>query len=171
MRIELASLERSKEFAHVYAPGNLVLQDDRLRLVVLPRISGKISRDAAAVKVSGRLTAHLQIECDRCLKFVEFPVDAPFSVQYVTEEDERAQHAVELTEEELNFIVFDGDALDIDELIAEELQLAVPAHVLCKDDCEGLCPVCGLNRNTVDCGCETPEVDPRWAGLKKLVNS
>ncbi|HEV7684362.1 MAG TPA: DUF177 domain-containing protein, partial [Pyrinomonadaceae bacterium] len=57
-----------------------------------------------------------------------------------------------------------------DELVTEELLLAIPDHVLCNDNCKGICPVCGKDRNSVDCNCETKEVDPRWAGLKVLVN-
>jgi uncharacterized protein len=170
MRIELANLKDSKEFVQAYAADELVLQDERLRLVGPPEIAGEIRRDTPAVKVDGRLTAVLQVECDRCLKFFEFPVNTTFKVQYVTPDNEPAQTAVELTEEDLDLAVFDGEGLDIDELVAEELLLAVPAHVLCKDDCKGLCPVCGVDLNMVDCGCEKDDLDPRWAGLKKLVN-
>ncbi|MFN2492935.1 MAG: DUF177 domain-containing protein [Pyrinomonadaceae bacterium] len=170
MRIELASLERSKQFAHVYAPGELLLSEERMRLVDFPAVSGEIWRDERAVNVSGKLTAVLQVECDRCLKFVEFPVNATFKVQYIPPEEDKAEPAVELTEEDLDFAVFAGDAIDVDELVAEELLLAVPAHVLCKDDCKGLCLACGSDKNTVDCGCATAEVDPRWAGLKEIMN-
>ena len=171
MRIELARLEGANEFAHTYAPGELVLQDDRLRLVLLPTVSGKIRRSGGRLHVNGQLEAKVQVECDRCLKAVDLPVDSKFKVEYITPEDYQAQQAVELAEEDMDFGVFDGDVIDVDELVVEELTLAVPAHVLCKDNCKGICPACGIDRNQLDCGCETAEVDPRWAGLKKLVNS
>ena len=60
--------------------------------------------------------------------------------------------------------------IDIDELVHEEILLAVPDHILCQDDCKGICPGCGADRNAVNCGCASAEVDPRWAGLKELVN-
>jgi uncharacterized protein len=170
MRIELARLEGANEFAHAYAPGELVIEDNRMRLLRLPTVSGKIRREGRRIKLNGSVSAQVQVECDRCLKFVAFPVDSKFMLEYVTPEDYQAQHAVELTEDDLDFAVFDGEVIDIDELVAEELLLAVPAHVLCKDNCKGICPVCGEDRNQLDCGCETAEVDPRWAGLKKLVN-
>ena len=171
MRIELAGLESGKgAFAHSYAPGELVLEDERVRLLSPPTVSGQIRREGRRVHVSGLVTARLQLECDRCLKPVERPVDSRFKLEYVTAEDYEAQQAVELTEEDLDLSVFDGEVIDIDELITEELLLTVPDHVLCDDNCKGICPVCGVNRNSVDCECRTAEVDPRWAGLEKLVN-
>ena len=171
MRIELAGLESGKgAFAHAYAPGELVLENDRVRLVAAPTVSGEFLQEGRRVHFSGRLDARMQVECDRCLKPIEIPVDSRFKLEYVTAEDYQAQQAVELTEEDLDLSVFDGEVIDIDELVTEELLLAVPDHVLCNDNCKGICPVCGVDRNSVDCVCQTAEVDPRWAGLKELVN-
>lgn len=172
MRVELAGLESGRgAFAHAYAPGEIVLEDERLRLIDPPTVSGQLRQEGRRVHVSGQLAARVQVECDRCLKPVEIPVDSRFKLEYVTAEDYEAQQAVELTQEDLDLSVFDGEVIDIDELVTEEILLAVPDHVLCNDDCKGICPVCGADRNLVDCGCRTAEVDPRWAGLKKLVNS
>lgn len=171
MQIELASLEGGKgAFAHSYAAGELVLEDERVRLLVPPAVSGNIRQKERSVDVSGRLTARVLLECDRCLKPIELPVDSKFKLEYVTVEEYRAQQAVELTEEDLDLSVFDGEVIDLDGLVTEELLLAVPDHVLCNDNCKGICPVCGKDRNTIDCSCETKEIDPRWAGLERLVN-
>jgi DUF177 domain-containing protein len=171
MRIEIAGLEDGKgAFAHAYAPGELVLEDDRLRLLIAPTVSGNLHQKGRRVHASGRLAARLQVECDRCLKPVELPVDSRFKLEYVTPEDYQAQQAVELTEADLDLSVFNGEVIDVDELVTEELLLAVPDHVLCKENCKGICPVCGVDRNAVGCECQTGEVDPRWAGLKELVN-
>ncbi|MDQ2976064.1 MAG: DUF177 domain-containing protein [Acidobacteriota bacterium] len=170
MQIEIANLEGAKDFSHSYASGELVLEDDRLRVVNPPTISGKIRREGNRAHVKGRVTGGVQVECDRCLTLIELPVDSTFKLEYVTPEDYQAQQVIELTEDDLDLSVFDGEAVDIDELVTEELLLAVPDHVLCKDDCKGICPVCGADRNTVECSCERAETDPRWAGLKELVN-
>ncbi len=172
MRIELAGLENGKgAFAHAYAPGELVVEDERLRLLVAPTVFGEIRLKGERVNVSGRLTARVKLECDRCLKPIELPVNSKFKLEYVTAAEYEAQQAVELTEADLDLSVFDGEAIDIDELVTEELLLAIPDHVLCNDNCKGICPVCGKDRNSVDCNCENKEIDPRWAGLKNLVNS
>jgi uncharacterized protein len=88
----------------------------------------------------------------------------------VTAEDYEAQQAVELSEEDLDLSVFDGAVIDLDSLVREELLLAAPDQVLCQQNCQGLCPNCGVDRNLTACDCETAEMDPRWAGLKELVN-
>jgi uncharacterized protein len=169
VRIELASLEAEKgTFAHDYSEGELVLVEDRLRLVQAPRISGDIRRDGQRAHVRGRVTARVQVECDRCLKPIELPVDSSFKLEYVTQADYQAQQAVELTEDDLDLTVFDGEVIDIDELVNEEILLAVPDHILCQDNCKGICPRCGADRNSENCGCETAEVDPRWAGLQEI---
>ena len=172
MRIELASLEAGKgTFAHAYVAGEIVPDDERVNLLEAPAVSGGIRQKGGRVHVGGRVSARAQVECDRCLKPVELPIDSPFKREYVTAEDYREQQAVELTEQDLDLSVFDGETIDIDELVTEELLLAIPDHILCSEGCKGMCAVCGANKNSTECGCETRAVDSRWAGLEKLVNS
>jgi uncharacterized protein len=64
--------------------------------------------------------------------------------------------------------VFDGEAIDVDEIVKEQILLAVPTRMLCRDECKGICPQCGIDKNTGDCQCVTDETDPRWAALKNL---
>ena len=170
MRIELESLEGGKgKFAHDYAPGELVIEDERLSLVVPPKVSGDIRREGDRVKVKGRVTGRIQLECDRCLKPVELAVDSKFKLEYVTPKEYAALQEGDLTEEQLDLATFDGEAIDVDALVTEELLLAAPDHLVCEEACKGMCAVCGVNKNVADCTCETKEIDPRWAGLKDLV--
>ncbi len=171
MRIELASLDEGKgRFAHSYDEGELVLEEERLRLLQPPTVSGQIRQADRRAHVKGSVVARVQVECDRCLKPIELPVDSSFKLEYVTQQDYQEQQAIELTEDDLDLTVFDGEVIDIDELVTEEILLAVPDHVLCRDDCKGICPRCGADRNSVLCGCEAADIDPRWARLKELVN-
>ena len=171
MLVELASLERqSGKFAHNYAPGELELNEDRVSIAKPPRVSGRVQQFASKVTVSGEVTAELSLECDRCLKPLMIPVSNIFRVEYVTPEVYQAGQGTELLDEDLSLSVFDGAILDIDELVREQLLLAVPAQALCREDCKGLCPVCGDDRNVKDCSCQQAEIDPRWAGLKEIVN-
>jgi uncharacterized protein len=171
MRIELAELENGKgAFAHSYAPGELAFADERVSLVSEPSISGSLHQQERRVHIAGQLAARVQVDCDRCLQPVELPVAARFTLEYVTREDYQAQQAVELTADDLDLSVFDGEVIEIDELVGAELRLAVPDQVLCNESCKGICPVCGVDRNSVGCGCQTAEIDPRWASLKELVN-
>ncbi len=171
MRIQLASLENGKgSFSHDYAPDELVLEDERVKLRESPVVSGHIRVVGQRAHVSGSVSARLQLECDRCLQAIEFPVNSVFQLEYVTPADYAAQQAVELTEQDLDLSTYDGETIDLDELVKEELFLAVPDHILCSENCKGICPTCGADQNAADCSCDKNDIDPRWAGLKELVN-
>jgi uncharacterized protein len=58
--------------------------------------------------------------------------------------------------------------LQLEDVLREQVLLALPARTLCQPDCKGLCPVCGHNRNEVSCDCVSRQPDPRWAGLAGL---
>jgi uncharacterized protein len=93
------------------------------------------------------------------------PIDSHFNLQYLTREDYESSAAVELDEPDLIVSIFDGETLDVDELVREQLLLSVPDYSLCREDCQGLCPVCGANRNSKQCDHQDADVDPRWEGL------
>ena len=62
----------------------------------------------------------------------------------------------------------EGEILETDPILIEQLQLNVPMKPLCRPDCKGSAPVCGADRNDGDCSCEEPTGDPRWAALAAL---
>ena len=171
MRVELASLDRNGgKFAHNYQPGELELDEERVTLATPPRVTGRIQLSDSKVTIRAEATAELQVECDRCLKPLSIPVSTTFEVEYVTPDIYKAGQAAELLDEDLSLSVFDGEVIDIDELVREQLLLVLPVQILCQDECKGLCPECGGDRNLADCKCQEVEIDPRWAGLKEIVN-
>jgi len=171
MRIELVNLEHGRaDFAHVYQPDELGLFDERISLVEPATVNGTVRMAGPEVFVNGHVKTRAAVECDRCLKQVEIPVDADFELEYVTGPIYESSEAAELTEDELSVAVFDGEAIDVDEIVKEQVLLAVPTRTLCQPDCKGICPDCGIDKNTGDCACETKEVDPRWAALKNLTS-
>ncbi|HEY0724848.1 MAG TPA: DUF177 domain-containing protein [Pyrinomonadaceae bacterium] len=170
MRIELENLEGGKgDFAHVYQPEDLNPVDERISLSGPATVSGKIWQAGNEVFVNGHVETRAQVECDRCLQPVEIPVSTDFALEYVTGSEYEAARAVELTEAEMSIAVFDGEAIDIDEIVKEQVVLTVPTRMLCREDCKGICPECGADRNSGECSCSTNEIDPRWAALKKLI--
>jgi len=170
MRIELENLEGSKgDFAHVYQPEDLNPVDERISLTEPATITGKVRLAGNEVFVNGHVNTRARVECDRCLQPVEAPVDADFALEYITgSEYELGGSAVELTEAEMSVSVFDGEAIDVDEIVNEQVVLAVPTRMLCREDCKGICPECGSDRNTGNCSCAIEDIDPRWAALKNL---
>ena len=171
MQIELSSLPgKAGKLDHVYAPGELVLDDERVSLAVPPKVSGQITRTERKVVVEGQLNAVVSVECDRCLKPMELPIDTKFKVEYVTPATYNASDVAELGEDDLALSVFDGELINIDEIISEQVLLAVPSQAVCDENCKGLCPICGTDLNVASCTCRETEIDPRWQGLKELVN-
>ena len=169
MRIELENLEGGKgDFAHVYQPDDLNPVDERISLTQPATVSGKVRLAGNEVFVNGHVETRAQVECDRCLQPVELPVDADFALEYITGSEYESSGAAELTEAEMSVSVFDGEAIDVDEIVKEQIVLAVPTRMLCREDCKGICPECGADRNKGDCNCTTNDIDPRWAALKNL---
>jgi len=70
-----------------------------------------------------------------------------------------------LFEDEMYPIV--DDAIDLGPLVRDAIVLELPMAPLCREDCAGLCPQCGADRNEGECGCVAP-ADPRWANLDVL---
>ena len=169
MRIELEHLEGSKgDFAQVYQPDELNPVDERVSLIAPAAVNGKVRLSGNEVFVNGHVETRAQVECDRCLKPVELPVNADFTLEYISDSDYESSQVVELTEAELLVSVFDGSGIDVDEIVKEQILLAVPTRMLCREDCKGICPECGIDRNTGECTCTKEEIDPRWAALKDL---
>ena len=169
MRIELENLEDGKgSFAHTYQPEELNLVDERVRVTEPIIVNGRIRSSGIEIQVSGRVETKVNVECDRCLKMIELPVSAGFKLQYITGQDYESSRAAELTTDEMGLSVFDGDAIDADEIVREQILLSVPDRALCDENCRGICSICGTNLNNASCECTSSEVDPRWEALKKL---
>src|SRR4051812_39451109 len=124
MRIELDKLEQaSNRFAHIYEPEEIVLDEEHARLISPPEVSGRVSRSGHEVRLRGKINTVAEVDCDRCLKSVSVPVETGFDVTYVPAEDYRTGAAAELQEEDLGLSVFDGETIDIDELVREQVLL------------------------------------------------
>ena len=169
MRIKLENLEGGKgDFAHIFQPEELNPVDERVRLAGPAEVKGEIRLSGNEVFVNGHFDARAQVECDRCLQPVELPVSGDFELEYISGSEYESSDVAELTEAELSVSVFDGEAIDVDEIVKEQILLAVPTRMLCREDCKGICPECGIDKNTGDCDCVTDDIDPRWAALKNL---
>jgi len=168
MRIELENLGKGGEFAQVYQPGELNLDEHDLALVGPVECHGRAHKKSEEVELLGRLSARIEAPCARCLKPVELPIAADFSERFVPAVSWRSEEQHELREEDLNLAVFNGEAIELDDLVREEILLAVPAQLVCRENCKGLCPDCGVDRNLGECYCETRQVDSRWQALKDL---
>lgn len=124
-------------------------------------------RAGTEVFLNGAVEAAVRASCARCAE--EFLTScgrrfryvlSPKSIGYDGEKDLRG--------EDLEFSLYEGDYVDLAPLVREQVLLALTARPLCRDDCRGLCPSCGANRNEGDCSCRPEVADPRLAVLRTL---
>ncbi|TIC81100.1 YceD family protein [Nocardioides sp. GY 10127] len=114
------------------------------------------------VLVTGEVRASLDGECARCLEPIDDEIDTGFQELYVYDEH-RTPH-----DEDDDVSRLEGDLLDLEPQLRDAVVLALPFQPLCSEDCEGLCPECGVRlADEPDHGHEDP-IDPRWAGLTGL---
>jgi uncharacterized protein len=132
----------------------------------LDALSLQISPDGADVVVQGRLTATVPQTCGRCLESFPARVDANVDVRLMPRP--ATADPVELGRDDLDVDFYVDDQLDLKRVVETETTLALPMKPLCRDDCRGLCPACGGNRNLVPCACPERAPDPRLAALGDL---
>ena len=95
------------------------------------------------------------------------PVATPFQLKFDLQIDlNLSEEEREEKEEDSSFV--EGDELDVEELVRNELIVQWPIRVLCKDDCKGICSRCGANLNIQTCDCDTTGRDPRMAAIKDI---
>ncbi|HWO19195.1 MAG TPA: DUF177 domain-containing protein [Kofleriaceae bacterium] len=133
--------------------------------------------DGAHVFAAGTFRGEVTVACSRCVEPVKIPIDEKLRVTFMPRhelpedaEEEAAgegEEGAEVAEEDLDLFPYDGESIDLEPLFREQFVLAVPFAPLCREDCKGLCPQCGIDRNTGTCSCEPP-IDPRLAALKGL---
>lgn len=129
--------------------------------------------DGSHVFVNGALSGFITVACSRCVGPVRLPIEESLHVTFMPPDELPSDHTDgdedgdEVTAEDIDVFPFDGDHIDLEPMLREQFILAIPFAPLCRDDCRGLCPQCGADRNTSPCQCEAP-VDPRLEGLRNL---
>jgi len=126
-----------------------------------------VEKEGAAVLVNGTLAARVPQVCGRCLEAHTVTVNPDVDARFVPSPDGRSEE-FELGADDLETDVYDNGVIDLNALLETETTLLLPMKPLCREDCRGLCPICGGNRNVAECHCEVRAADPRWAPLKSL---
>lgn len=151
---------------YLYPEGEPGLTGGDARLIGGAELNLRATRAVEKVELVGAVTAIVGFECDRCLKPLSISVDQSFDLLYVPPlgtQDER-----ELGADDLSTGFYQGDSIDADDLVREQIELALPMARLCSEECRGLCPQCGANLNESECNCENDSVDSRWSALKEI---
>lgn len=136
---------------------------DHLTDPASPEVDVEISRSLSGLHLRLRMEADLVGPCWRCVEDARVPVRVDTS-EYV---DESRPDDVPF-EEGMDSEYVEGRQLDVALWARDSVAEVVPAVVLCREGCAGLCPTCGANHNLVTCDCAVEAVDPRWDALREL---
>jgi uncharacterized protein len=120
------------------------------------------------IRLRGRLSAGLELQCARCLEPLRQDVKRDFELLYRPLGADAGRDELSVTDAEAEIGYYQGDGLFLEDVLREQVLLALPLKVTCREDCKGLCPQCGKNLNQEQCSCSTEVEDPRWAALKDV---
>ena len=120
------------------------------------------------VRVQGSYTVEMVAQCDRCLVSARFPLTASFDLFYQSAADLAAEEEVGIDAGEAEIGFYIGGGLELEDILREQVLLALPMQRLCSESCKGFCPVCGRNRNETECDCKKEKIDDRWGALRNL---
>ena len=166
MKPETLSLEAVSDEPLLFSfelPFSIEALDREPLLAISPvRFAGKVARVEGGYVLEGGLAYHGRLECSRCLE----PYPFEQQEEFVGEQFRLVDAAHE--KEDLDACFYDEPAIAVAPIVEERVQMAVPMKPLCRADCRGLCPHCGQDLNSGECGCAVEVVDPRWEALKKL---
>jgi len=177
MFIKVKDLELRKiVFNESFAPGVIELIEDveqkipltmsgRAELLREHRGAGEIVED---IRLVGSFSTQVEIRCARCLDPVAQAVHEDFDLIYrpLGVDAVRDEASISLAETEIGY--YQGEGMLLEDVLKEQLLLALPVKQVCSRECKGLCPHCGGNLNLESCNCVSTMTDPRWAALEDI---
>jgi uncharacterized protein len=177
MFIEVAELELHPiNYQEEFPPDAIDLGEDVRQLTSL-KTSGraqlveerhgkrKVIKD---IRLQGDLSTSLELPCARCVDPVIEKVARTFDLLYRPLGADAGNEELSVTAAEAEIGYYQGEGVLLEDALREQVLLSVPLKVVCREDCKGLCPSCGKNRNTEPCACVQPLQDPRWSALKEI---
>lgn len=175
MFLNIHEIEREPlDFQEEFQPGVIDFGED-----VRQRTPLKVSGQAEVVeehqgknqtikdlRLKGDLAARVELECARCVEPVCRDITRHFELLYRPLGADAGRDELSVTAAEAEIGYYQGEGLLLEDVLREQVLLALPLKVICREDCKGLCPLCGKNLNSEQCACSTAVEDPRWAALK-----
>jgi uncharacterized protein len=170
MLIDLSRLPEDAEVAEVYDPDwwQSDRQDEQVLGLDAPlEVKVRVHRAGDKYILDGRVRGGILVRCDRCLESFHRDVDSPFHLFLRASFSDRNTPAeVELLDEDLEVDFIHGEQINLDEIVREQLFLSLPMKCICREDCRGLCLLCGGNLNLGTCTCRKDEGRSAFSKLK-----
>jgi uncharacterized protein len=172
MFLSVKELELRKiRFDETFAPGKIDFTGEDLEQGSPLHAAGSaelVEESEAQIRVQGSCTVEMVAQCDRCLVSARFPLNAGFDLFYRPASEIAREEEVEIDSGETEIGFYEGGGIELEDILREQVLLALPMQRVCSETCKGICPVCGRNRNETACDCHVETGDDRWSALRKL---
>lgn len=174
MRIRVDEIPDSGRFLHFH------WGEDRLRQFLPPddpfdmelvrpvNVDLEIYKRPDHIRIVGAIQSDLRLVCHRCLEAFNWPFQEEVDVFLIEEVKAPQGEETELEVDELEYDFFDGENIEIDQLVAEQIFLVLPYKILCSETCKGLCSRCGANLNEEPCECDRLSKESPFAALEDV---
>jgi len=151
-----------------YAPGTLDFHSGDFRQIEPLEVRATAELVDSQIRIYGNIHTRVELVCARCLDTVVEEISRDFDLYYRPMASIEHGEEVHLNSDDTELAFYEGDGLFLADILAEQVNLALPMKVICRSDCRGLCPHCGANLNNEECRCEKQASDPRLAPLARL---
>jgi uncharacterized protein len=161
---------RRIQFDESFEPGEIDFADTGLRQVTALHAVGSarlLENTGGEIRIQGRYSGTIEADCDRCLALALYPLEKTFDLFYRPPANLDVDE-LKIDEGEAEIGFYEGLGLELADVIKEQVLLALPMQRICSEDCKGICPICGANRNETPCACQAKLADDRWTALKNL---
>ena len=167
MFIEIEDLKQeSVEVSQVYEIGQLRFAHEDAVLSEAVRAEFVLSHKDRDLHLEGTVRTAIQYKCSRCLKEFARPLAMNYSLYYLPQpKGIPGDEEIALKYEDMDIAYYDGIRLDVDLMVLEQIELSMPMKFVCREDCRGLCYICGADLNEGICGCKREAPDSRLAAL------
>lgn len=154
--IDLGSEVQQKGPFHAWGRAELIRENRGAREVV------------EDIRLVGSFATQVEVRCARCLDPVKRDIRESFDLVYrpLGVDARGEESSISRAETEIGY--YQGEGLLLEDVLKEQLLLALPVKQVCSNECKGLCPQCGGNLNVEDCDCAATMTDPRWAALEDI---
>lgn len=144
---------------------SLTLAGEKIEFSTPVEVDIQVENMGLFIIVRGQIQTRVYRACSRCLEMVDSPILPKFELTFIHQDD---LEAAGIDEDSDAYEVFGDDPVNLQEIVMETILMALPMTTICQEECQGLCPNCGINLNYEKCNCESKDIDPRLAVLQNL---
>jgi uncharacterized protein len=170
--IEIEDLTKEPlHFRHIFPMGEILLAHEDATLSEPVGTDFILTHDDRSLHIDGSVETGIRCTCSRCLKQFSRHLTAPFDLSYLPQPKvPREGEEIELRYEDMEVGFYDGVRLDVNLMVLEQIELALPMKFVCCEECKGLCYKCGADLNEGQCRCDNTEMDSRLRALLQFRN-